>query len=289
MRGADSSSVFLRSLTEVWGGMSGNIRIIAATAQTGGISLSDKSGIHELLPYLGLIYKRRRLSVHLSEIPPKDYKEDNLILLGGSMTNSVTKEVMETDEFKHKFKFFFEDRKLIRRDTAETLQAGISKNKMVNYGLMIKERSPFNTKRWIFILAGCRMVGSYLASVVLTSESSLNEIANRLNSSTFEIVCRQELLNSPGLNPIITFPYPPLLENFEVPRSDCLPIDFKKVYPESRSAEKTDTIFAAGVVFGGVLLIFAGVLTKSLYYVLVGAVMLILGIVHINWLRKCGK
>ena len=289
MRGVDNSNIFLKSLTEVWGGMSGNIRLIVATTERGRTGLSDRSAIHELLPYLQLIYKHQSISMHFSERPPENYKEDNLILIGGPLTNSVTREVMETDELKSKLNFFFEDRKLVRRDTSETLQGGILKNKMVNYGLMVKERNPFDTRRWVFILAGCRMVGSYLASVVLTSESSLNEIANRLNSHAFEIVCSQELLDSPGINPIITFLYPPLLEGVKMPRDHSLPVNLEKVYPKPMLGEKADTIFTAGFVFGGVLLIFAGVWTKSLYYVLVGAVMLILSMVHINWLRKCGK
>ena len=62
-----------------------------------------------------------------------------------------------------------------------------------------------------------------------------------------------------------------------------------KASAESLLGQKANMAFTVGAIFGAALLVFAGILTKTLYYAVMGLLLTIISTLHVNWLRKGGR
>ena len=128
-----------------------------------------------------------------------EYERCNLVLLGGPITNLVTRRVLNETELGEKLTWNFSDHTLYRQisepGVKEEYTADVVKDDWVHhdFGLVVKAPSPFSPQRLIYILAGCRSFGTYAAAASLVSLKSVKKIARYSGDRSFEGVVRIDI------------------------------------------------------------------------------------------------
>lgn len=279
----------LESIEKLWGGMKGKIMVIVSSMETqGGTGEGEILVLRLIEPFLYLLYPKSDIFRSCANDLSNDYKDSNIVLVGGIRRNRVTKEVLETNTLKQKLRFCFKkDRNtLIDKETGREYTPKIEKSKFTDYGLIIKEQNPFNEARKLFILAGCRTIGTQTAGVILNSQNYTAQMANLFGDGPFEVFFEREYVDPPAPNPITRIIYPTGFGNINRLHSHLI-----GSYPVIRFShiKKAENFFSGVVTLGGFLLIFAAILTKTFYYGGMGLLLIILSTVHINWLKKHRK
>ena len=93
--------------------------------------------------------------------------DNNIILIGGSITNKIT------DKMLKYFPFAFDGHTLIKSDSNTTLAPDYP---LEDYGLLIMSRNPKNKSRFMAILAGCYGYGTSIIADSLCNPKKIKKI-----------------------------------------------------------------------------------------------------------------
>jgi len=141
-------------------------------------SLLISSGISYIFPYPSIL------------INPSDYKESNLILIGGSRKNEITEKIMQKRSSSvYNFDTQF---RLVKTDTGKIYKSKWKDKNFIEYALISKLPNPFNLERTVMIIAGCRDFGTLTVMHFLLNTNVMKKIADKYGSNFFDIILEIE-------------------------------------------------------------------------------------------------
>lgn len=180
---------------KLWSFPEGEIKIILSTltAKTEegyghATGMGEVYALEELIPIIKSLYAS--VSVHFSEeIAFEQYKNHNLILIGGPLANKITSTVMEKAESKLRFNERYQLISEELKDTFEFIKEG---SHAVDYGVILKKPNPFNKTKMIVVIAGCRTFGTHYAALTLSAKETAVAITDLYDTKSFEVLIKIE-------------------------------------------------------------------------------------------------
>lgn len=132
---------------------------------------------------------------------PPEMNENNIILIGGPISNSLTKMVTEDRQLTA---LKFDGHKIINKENGKSFEASVENNKVSrDCGLIVRMKSLYNPKYKIIIIAGCYDYGTYLSGKALTTPEILKQIHKKVGDKDFELVVSGEVLGGTPQTPTI--------------------------------------------------------------------------------------
>lgn len=156
-------------------------------------SLLISSGISYISPYPSIL------------INHSDCKESNLILIGGSRKNEITKKIMQK---RSSLVYDFDTRfRLVKTDTGKIYKSKWKDKNFIEYALISKLPNPFNLERTVMVIAGYRDVGTLAVIHFLVDINVMKKIADKYGSNSFDLILEIEYpipQNSNTIDPSVT-------------------------------------------------------------------------------------
>ncbi len=127
--------------------------------------------------------------------------EENIVLIGGPITNELTRRMMQDFDFP----FSFRKRTLIDRYQNKEYAPKLAKDGSVleDFALVLKITNPYNDRRSLVIIAGCFGYGTYSASLAVTNPKSLRIINQKVKSRPTGIVVKSYVIQGVPQRPFI--------------------------------------------------------------------------------------
>ncbi len=164
----------------------------------------DTAALYYVRPTLFTLFPPKDFSLDFGDdVKFEDYKDDNLILIGGPRSNPVTADALIKLEGKlqHKISKGMDNIDLL---SGEQLTSLIERRHVtLDCGFILKHPSPFNPKKLLFVLAGTRTYATAACGAVLEYDPVLFSIVDHIGEEPFEIVFAAHLENhSPSVTAI---------------------------------------------------------------------------------------
>jgi hypothetical protein len=132
------------------------------------VGYGDAAALGLVLDSIRSISKTINLNVILSTDIGSETKDDNLILIGGPVYNSLVRDILRLINSP----VTFDKYSIVEHlgASSKKMNPAISDESIVyDYGLIIKTRNPFNPSKIVFIIAGCHDPGSVAAAQYVVS------------------------------------------------------------------------------------------------------------------------
>jgi hypothetical protein len=132
-----------------------------------------------------------------------DKLEDDIVLVGGPISNSLTKRLMQDAGLP----LTFVNHTLVNtRQKKEYLARFDERNDCVeDYGLVIKARNPYNEKSEFMLIAGCYGYGTYAASRAITNIKIIKEILRKVQSKNLALVVSTYVVKGTPQKPKVVY------------------------------------------------------------------------------------
>lgn len=252
----------------------------------------------------------------------KFVKSSNIVLLCGPLGNLITCLCLQKSNLSWLFDPKDDHSILTHPDPqkAKAFPVMYDRQNKLHYkrdrGVFLRCRHPFNSGKRMYAAMGTHAYGTQGAAALACSIMSAAEVISaqvdpEIKSLHIDYIAwvdvwkkapkeakeesTLERFSDPDLRYKIIHPLPPK-GDWQTHRNLSLIIGTQsavrsalfvaKGFVESLVGRKANMAFTIGATFGGALLIFAGILTKTLYYALMGLLLTIVCTLHINWLRK---
>jgi hypothetical protein len=132
---------------------------------------------------------------------PPYLDQNNIILFGGPISNSLVKKIMVE---KNKTSLQFQDHTIINTKNNKRFKPEIRENKVIkDFGIIIKMKNPFNSNLNLIIVAGCFDYGTFLSGKALTNPESSKKILKIAGTNYFEIVVSGDIIEGIPQSPVI--------------------------------------------------------------------------------------
>jgi hypothetical protein len=146
--------------------------------------------------------------------------EENLVLLGGPITNQITQRMM--DDFD--IPFSFKNHTLIDKRRGNIYQPKVGQDGIqTDYGFVLRMANPYNSKKMLVIIAGCHGYGTYAGSRIVTDQDSLRAITKKVKGCSCAIVIKSHVIQDAVQKPTII----DLFEIASIPSNAVIPLGSK--------------------------------------------------------------
>lgn len=172
--------------------------------------------------FLGSLYPSLDISFHLSVEfeTAENYKQNHLILIGGPGKNKVTDKILRKfSERQTKLRWNFNEKsQILNREKSKKYEYEEFDNRFIDYGIILKDHNPFDRNKLVFIVAGCRSMGTVAGMHLLTNSEVMKAIIQKYPNKLFVILIKIDSrdLDSPD-DPVITAVDCKELEAIKVP------------------------------------------------------------------------
>lgn len=187
--------IYLRAMRSLWGMSEGRIHIITSTspekADGSQFVAADAEPEMNAVALLGRIvyflYAKERIEVASCRTPPPDWKQANLLLLGGPDSNTITREVLAQAPPGVKVRFTHHGEVVQCHDGTTYDPRECKDNDDIE--VVIRTRNPFAPQhRTCLILAGGRAKGTEAATALVTDGFFARYVCKHARNEPFELV-----------------------------------------------------------------------------------------------------
>lgn len=166
----------------------------------------------KITSHIDRLYKGMTTSIDMEAYTLDKELRENLVLIGGPITNPKTKKVMERIK---NLPYEFRGYALTRKNSEKLYETKFSSDDSSideDYGLIVNCQNPYNYEKRVIILAGCRNFGCYIGAeqLVTMKKNDLNLISS---TSDYAIVVKGMVLNHSNICEISIVDY----QEFNIP------------------------------------------------------------------------
>lgn len=149
------------------------------------------TALHEKLSFLGIT-----LIAKNSHIPLDSIKEDNLILLGGSYANEISRHFLSKIKTTQPFIIKASDTNeyFVKTSTSEYYpELGDDGRLVKDYAVIMRCANPYNTDNSVLIIMGCHGYGTYGGVLMITYKAYAETIVHSIKDRDFVMLVEFEL------------------------------------------------------------------------------------------------
>jgi len=130
-----------------------------------------------------------------------DRLDENIVLIGGPITNEITGEIMSN----FKIPFSFEGHVLIDNYNNKKYEPKLDENGKIleDYAFILKTKNPYNNKNTLIIIAGCYGYGTYSGAKALTDYDILRKIKRNGTFKSIGLIVKSHIINGIPQRPFL--------------------------------------------------------------------------------------
>jgi len=131
--------------------------------------------------------------------------EENVILIGGPISNEITRKIMQF----FKVPFYFENHVLNCCNRKYEPKLDENGDILEDYAFILKTKNPYNNKKNFIVIAGCYVYGCISGVIAVTDRGILRNIYRKAKRKSVGVIIKSHVINNIPQKPF-------LLEVFEI-------------------------------------------------------------------------
>lgn len=145
--------------------------------------------------------RREEIKILEGKYAAQDRLEENVILIGGPVTNEITRRIMQEFEMP----FSFADHILLDNRHNKKYEAKADENECIleDYGFVLKTKNPYNDQKSLVIIAGCYGYGTYSGAVAITDYGILRDIIRQAKAESIGLIVKSHIIHEIPQKPFL--------------------------------------------------------------------------------------
>lgn len=144
-------------------------------------------------------YHRKPEEIKIFEAIDVNDMEENIIIIGGPMSNEITRRIMQFFEFP----FFIEDHVLNCCNRKYEPKLDENGEIFEDYAFILKSENPYNKRKNLIIIAGCYFYGCLSGAMAVTDTEILRNICRRTKGKSIGVIIKSHVFHKIPQKPFL--------------------------------------------------------------------------------------